>query len=322
MQSGGGGIGLGSIVGGNLLAQGITSAASGMGDLVSQGFAYNSAIEQATTSFTVMLGSLGNATRLMDQLRTFAAKTPFELPTLNKAAVSLLSTKKIAQGQVLPILTKLGDAAAGSSEGFAAMPRITRAVAQMLTKGKIQAEEMMQLSEAGVPAWSALAQQMGKSTAEVQKLGEQGKLGTKEIMMLVEGLGKQYEGLADKQSKTFSGLGSTIKDNVGKALGDASKPLYDLTTKGMAKLVAMMDSPVFQSWVDKVAGGFETAIALGTKLVNSPLARGVAMFAALSAGALVLVGAIGLAGSAISIAWSAAAAARPWRPRTSRSRWT
>ena len=148
---------LGAIVSGGLILRGIGAAASSMSGLVEQGFSYNAAIEKATVSFNTLVGSERRAAALMEELRVFAAKTPFELPTLNKSAVALLATKKIASNEVLPILQKLGDAAAGSSEGFASMPRITRAISQMLTKGKIQAEEMMQLSEAGVPAWSALA---------------------------------------------------------------------------------------------------------------------------------------------------------------------
>lgn len=306
-SSGGGSGGmLGAIVGGGILLSGVSKIASGIQSMASSGFEYNSAIEKSTVSFSVLLGSQSRAVAMMDQLRTFAAKTPFELPTLNQAAVSLLATKKIGQSQVLPMLTKLGDAAAGSSEGFASMPRITRAVAQMLTKGKIQAEEMMQLSEAGVPAWNALAEKMGKSTAEVQELGEKGKLGVREIMLLVDGLGDTYKGLADKQSKTYEGMSSTIKDNLGKAFGDVSKPLFELSKKGMEQLIALMDSPKFEKFTTMLSSGIQKGIDLMTKFVNSPITQSIAKFAALAAGCLAVVGAVGLLGSTISIAMSAA----------------
>lgn len=299
-----GGMGMGSLIGGGLALGGIALAANQMSGMVSSAFAYNAAIEKSTVSLGVLLGSESRAVSLMKDLQTFAAKTPFELPTLNQATVSLLATKKVAQSQVMPILQKLGDAAAGSSEGFASMPRITRAISQMLTKGKIQAEEMMQLSEAGVPAWAALANKMGKSTAEVQKMGEQGKLGVKEIMLLVDGLGDTYKGLAEKQSQTFEGLSSTIRDNVGKALGEAFKPLYDFSTRGMKSLVTLMDSPVFATSTAKFAAGLQKAIEFGERLVNNPLVQTVAKFAAITAGALVFVKTIGMAGALISTAFS------------------
>ncbi len=302
----GGGMGIGTIIGGGLALGGISMAANQVRNMASSAFAYNAAIEKSTVSFSTLLGSEARAVSLMGQLQKFAADTPFELPTLNQAAVSLLATKKIAQSQVLPILTKLGDAAAGSSEGFASMPRITRAVAQMLTKGKIQAEEMMQLSEAGVPAWTALAQKMGKSTAEVQKLSEQGKLGTKEIMLLVEGLGDTYAGLAAKQSQTYEGLSSTIKDNIGKALGEAFKPLYDFTTKGMKQVVKVLDSPAFANFVGKFASGLQRSLDFAERLANNPLTKAVVKFAALTAGAIALASSISMIGTGVAAVFSLA----------------
>lgn len=300
------GLGIGDLVGAGLILEGIESASDTLKGMVSTAFEYNSALEKSTVSLGVLLGSKSSATSLMSELQEFAAKTPFELPTLNQATVSLLATKKIAQSQVLPILQKLGDAAAGSSEGFDSMPRITRAVAQMLTKGKIQAEEMMQLSEAGVPAWTALAEKMGKSTAEVQEMGEKGKLGIKEIMLLVDGLGDTYQGLAEEQSQTFDGLSSTIKDNVGKALGDAFKPLYDFATRGMRPLVAFLDSPEFLNSTKIFSKGLQASIAFAEKLVNHPLAKSVATFAAMTAGALTLASAVSLVGPMIATAISLA----------------
>jgi tape measure domain-containing protein len=302
----GGGMGIGTIIGGGLALGGISMAVSQVQSMASSAFAYNAAIEKSTVSFSTLLGSEKRAVSLMGQLQKFAADTPFELPTLNQAAVSLLATKKIAQSQVLPILTKLGDAAAGSSEGFASMPRITRAVAQMLTKGKIQAEEMMQLSEAGVPAWTALAQKMGKSTAEVQKLSEKGKLGTKEIMLLVDGLGDTYAGLAAKQSQTYEGLSSTIKDNIGKALGEAFKPLYDFTTKGMKRVVKVLDSPAFANFVGKFASGLQRSLEFAERLANNPLTKAVVKFAALTAGAIALASSISMIGTGVAAVFSMA----------------
>lgn len=303
---GGGGIGFGTVVAGTMVGQGLSSALSQSIGMVQQGIQYNATIQQSTASLEVLLGSLSKATTFMNEIREFAAKTPFEMPELNKAAVSLLATKKIAESDVMPVLKKLGDAAAGSSEGFAAFPRVTRAVSQMLTKGKIQAEEMMQLAEAGVPAWQALATQMGKSTEEVQAMGQRGELGRAQIMMLVDGLGNAYKGMADKQSKTYLGLASTIRDNLGKAIGDATKPLFDLAMGGMQKLVAAMDSPQFQGFIESLASGFQTAIKYGEELVNSPLAQAVAKFAAIALGVGAVVGGVVVLEGAIASAFAIA----------------
>ncbi len=263
---------IGVIAAGNLLAAGVLRAVDAAKGFVAQGLAANAEFDKLNNTFTAMLGGEQRAAALMKELNKFAAATPFDLQGLAQASAALLATKQIGQREVIPMLQKLGDAAAGSTEGFAAMPRVVRAITQMLSKGKLQAEEMMQLAEAGIPAWSALADKMGLSTAEVQALAQKGKLGIKEIMLLVEGLGDKYKGLAEKQSKTFEGLQSTIADNFSMALAKITRPIYDRLTKLMAGVVKVMDSPAFQVAIDKITAGISYIIQLFDRVVDSAVA--------------------------------------------------
>jgi tape measure domain-containing protein len=66
--------------------------------------------------------------------------------------------------EVMPTLTAIGDASSGLGLGAEGLDRITRALGQMRAKGKVSAEEMLQLTEAGVPAWAILSKAIGKST--------------------------------------------------------------------------------------------------------------------------------------------------------------
>ena len=294
--AGGGGMSMGglgmtaAVAAGNLLSAGITRAASAAQDLVTRGFAANAQFDNLNNTFTVMLGSQQKAKNLMADITKLAAKTPFEIGDLSQNTAALLATKQVGERDVLPMLKKLGDAAAGSTEGFASMPRVVRAISQMLSKGKLQAEEMMQLAEAGIPAWSALADKMGISTAKAQELGQKGKLGIKEIMLLVDGLGDKYAGLAAKQSKTFEGLRSTISDNVTIALAKATRPIYDRITGIMAKMVEVMDSPAFQGMIDSVTDKISLAIKWLDKMIDraiefatSPVGKAAIQFAAIAA---------------------------------------
>ena len=249
--------------------------ASKVSELKDRGFEVNALLEQQTIVFEQLTGSASRAKQMIAEMYDFAARTPFEFPDLTQAAVGLLATKKILAADILPTIKKLGDAAAGSSKGFAAMPRITLAVSQMLTKGKIQAEEMNQLAEAGVPAWDTLAKAMKKSTTEVMELGRKGKLGTKEVMMLIDGLGKKYEGLMEKQSKTWTGLTSTIKDQMGMAAATAIKPFFDFAKTQLAGFVDLMNSKPFNKFVDNIRQG----VAAVTNLLSSvaTAARGMAI---------------------------------------------
>jgi len=243
---------------GSLLADGIRAAVAAMKSFVDQGLAANAALEKTMASFEIMLGSAAKANKLLKEMQTFAANTPFEMPQLTSAATALLSTRKILEKDLIPTMAKLGDAAAGSSDGFASLPRIVRAVTQMLGKGKVTGEEMMQLAEAGIPAWDALAQKMGKSTAELQKLSSTGKLGSKEVLILIDALGDRFKGMADKQSKTYEGLMSTISDNTRLALQKITVPIFEMQKKAAEAMVKIMNSKEFAAAVDFAAGAVRT----------------------------------------------------------------
>lgn len=241
--------------------------------LIRTGMDANATMERLGQSFEVMLGSAAAGKRVLESLRVFAEKTPFEMKDIAQVATMLLSTRQIAEDQLIPTIRKIGDAASGSSEGFAAFPRLTRAITQMMNKGKIQAEEMMQLSEAGVPAWQALAKAMGKTVPEVQKMSETGKLGLTEIMKLVDALGGQFEGLADKQSKTFEGLSSTWRDQLSTAVMKVSKPLFELSRLGLQNLTDWMNTDQAQKLITVLTQGMEQVMgkvkAVGISFVES-----------------------------------------------------
>lgn len=262
---GGGGGGLG--VGGSLLAgaagglaadlgvRAFGKAQAGLQSLFQTGMQTNSQMEVLTQSFETLMGSATAGQRVLESMRKFAEVTPFELPEISKVGVQLLSTKKITESQLIPTIAKLGDAAAGSADGFESFPRIARAISQMLNKEKIQAEEMLQLSEAGVPAWTALAKSMGKTVPELQKMGDRGQLGLDAIMKLVDGLGGQFDGLAAKQSKTMQGLTSTWRDQLAMALAKVTKPLFDLQRLSLSHLTEWMNTPQAQRFIETLTNG-------------------------------------------------------------------
>jgi tape measure domain-containing protein len=98
-------------------------------------------------------------------MQGFAAKTPFEFSQVSQAAQKFIAFGFSAE-QVIPTLTAVGDAAAGVGLGAEGINRITLALGQMAAKSKVQAGEMMQLTETGIPAWKMLADQIGVSVPE------------------------------------------------------------------------------------------------------------------------------------------------------------
>src|SRR3990167_788213 len=218
MQESLSGMGLGALG----LTAAIGSAAFGIGAFVGKGIQLAASMEQSRISMENFTGSAEAADALLKQIETFAAKTPFEFPELIGAAKRLLAFG-VGAGDVEEKLRRLGDLAAGTGKPIEELAQI---YGKMLAKGKASMEELNQLSEAGVPIIQALADSMGVTTAQVFKLSEQGKIGFAEVEKALNKMtdaGGKFAGLTEKQSKSFSGLMSTLRDNIGataRSLGE------------------------------------------------------------------------------------------------------
>lgn len=177
-------------------------------------------LEQNTIAFETMLGSAQKAQRHLQQLKDFAAKTPFEFSDLVVASKRLQALGFDAS-KVVPILTSVGNAASALGMGAEGIQRITTALGQMQAKGKVQAEEMRQLAEAGIPAWQILAKTLNTDVAGAMKLVEQRAVDAGvAVPAILEGMNSKFGGLMDKQSKSLLGIWSNFKDQVTFTLQD------------------------------------------------------------------------------------------------------
>jgi tape measure domain-containing protein len=127
-------------------------------------------------------------------------------------------------------MTALGDATAAMGTGGEGIGRAVYALQQMNLVGAVKGQDMMQLANAGIPAWDALAAAAGKSVQQVKKEVENGTL-QNSVPLLMQGIENyagpamsRMKGMMDEQSKTLTGLLSTLKDNVDIALGEMMKP--------------------------------------------------------------------------------------------------
>lgn len=226
-------------------AKGVLGAVTSLrGAIVASGAAYAGIIaplklandaEQANIAFTTMLGSAAKAKTFLSDLSNFANKTPFELPALRDSSKRLLAFG-FASKQIIPMMTGIGNAASGLGLGADGIDRITLALGQMKAKGRLQGDEAMALTEAGIPVWDILAKKMKLTTAQVIKLSEKGLIpADKAINVLVKGMNDKFPNMMDKQSKSLGGLYSTIKDTFnskiltkwGEGIATGIKPQLD-----------------------------------------------------------------------------------------------
>ena len=175
----------------------------------------NAEMEQYTTSLEVMLGSASKASAMIEKMRDFAAKTPLTLENVISGG-SLLMSYGVDESNLIDTMTKLGDLASGNAEK---MDRITLAYGQMLAKGKVTGEELMQMTEAGVPLQTALAESIGVTGEEFSKMVSAGKVGIDDLNKAITGLttgNGKFAGMMEKQSQTMQGMLSTLQDNLSE----------------------------------------------------------------------------------------------------------
>lgn len=87
--------------------------------------------------------------------------------------------------------------------GEEAMPIVARALGQMKSLGKLSAEELNQLSEAGINARKYLNEAFGMSVEELQKSG---KDIDEIIQAIMDGLKNEFGGAAAEAQKTWTGV--------------------------------------------------------------------------------------------------------------------
>lgn len=205
------------------LAFGVAAVAGGA-------FAIKSAADNETAriSFEVLLGSQQKAMSFLKDLQQFAAATPFDMPSLRDAASRLLAVG-VATKDVIPLMTQLGNATAGMGTGAEGISRAVYALQQIKQGGIVHAGDIMQLTDAGIPALDALAAHFHKTVADVKKMVETNQVKPEDLFGAIEkGEGPAFErlhGMMDKQSSTLTGVWSTFKDNLQQTLATTVEPV-------------------------------------------------------------------------------------------------
>jgi len=185
-------------------------------------------MEQTRVAFATFLGDAEKANVVIAKLNEFANVTPFNNAEVIKSGRVLLAAGVPAEALTTK-LKAIGDVASGANVPLTEMGAI---YAKAMNKGKLQAEELNQLAERGVPILDHLSNKWKKSKEEVIKMGSAGKI-TSAVMenafQEMTSEGGIFFNMMEKQSKTLGGRFSTLVGTlqvVGIGIGEALiKPL-------------------------------------------------------------------------------------------------
>lgn len=197
--------------------------------------------EQTQIGFKTMLHSAEAANTFLDQAQDMANKTPFEFPELANSSKKLLAFGWNVK-DILSDLTIIGDTSSGLGLGAEGINQITLALGQMKAKGRVQGDEILQLTEAGVPAAKILQEQLGLTAEQVGNIGKLGVDSDKAIRALLTGMNQRFGGMMKEQSKTALGLMSTLKDTFSnKILKEWGTGLWNGVKPALLKVTDWLD---------------------------------------------------------------------------------
>ena len=215
--------------------------------------------EQVDIAFNTMLGP-ERAKKMIADLVEFAKTTPFEMAGLNKATQQMLAYG-FAADDVIPMLTDVGNATAALGAGQQGIDAITRALGQMHGKGTAASQEMMQLTEVGIPAWEYLAKALHTDVAGAMEMVTKKAVSADVAIAAIRaGMQGDFGGLMIRQSKTLTGVLSN--------LADAATATYKKMTDALSKLADPIQKLV-ESLMPLFERGMEALAAMATNAANA-----------------------------------------------------
>ena len=226
--------------------------------VASVGMEYNALKETSQTTWETLLGSQQAAIDQLKQIENFAAKTPFSQMGVDTMAKYLHNAGFEGQA-VFDQLTKIGNM--GSAFGIQedSLVEMTRQFSQVQQAGYAYTEDLNILGERGVPILEELAKQTGTTTAEVKKMASEGKITAEMYNEAINSIAANYDDAMEKQSQTFSGMMSTLQDNLSKLAGLLTGQLFE-SIKGVLS--------VFLPLVEAFVQGFSETESLSGAFAN------------------------------------------------------
>lgn len=195
--------------------------------------------EQTKAAFRTLIGDAAKAEETLAQLRQLGAETPFEFPELADAGRKLIAFGEGAD-TVTASLRRIGDVSAGVQQPI---NEIAELYGKARVQGRLFGEDINQLTNRGIPIIQELAKQFGVSDSQVKKLVADGKVGFAQVEQAFVSLtseGGKFSGMMEAQSKTTSGLFSTLKDGFNEVLLALGTPINDALRPLVAEAIGMV----------------------------------------------------------------------------------
>lgn len=229
--------------------QAITSLKTSLGSLAFAGLGMSVAhtavqtaaqLESAQAQFETMLGSKAKSEEMMKKMWEYAAISTFEMSHVTKSMTTLLQ-HGIQGDDAYAYLKRLGDVAGDSAPKF---QRLSLAMSQAISKGRLQGQEVNQFVNAGWNPLNTIARlNFNGNRAAAEKAMTKKKISAGMLVGALEyetSEGGMFYQNQIRQSKTLTGVYTTMIDNLKIGASKAVMALSPLI-KDLMRAVGAID---------------------------------------------------------------------------------
>lgn len=221
----------------------------------------------------------GRGAETLKELNDWALEMPVNT---RKAVDTFVMMKAMGLDPNIRSMETLVDVA--SIFGEEAMPRVARALGQMQSLGRLSAEELNQLSEAGINARKYLTEAFGMTVEELQK----SQVSIEQIIgVIMKGLRDEFGGAAREAQKTWKGLTTTTKsylEEIARSIMEAG--VFDELKGQLEKINEQIKAWIDNNrelikikvpeYIEKVKNSLEKLWEIGSKIDTETLGYGIA----------------------------------------------
>lgn len=212
--------------------------------------------EQASIGFRTLVGDVELATSKLAELNEYAdSESVFSRLQVSESS-KLLMGYGVAAEDVVQLVKQLGDISGGSAERLRSL---ALAFGQVTSKGRLMGQETIQLTEAGFNPLQELSAMTGKSYAELQEMGEQGRISAYNVAQAIRH--------ATSEGGRFHGAMAAI---AASGAGSWNK-MAGAIIKGSVSIYEEI-KPYFVGVVELVTQGVPKAVQAVTKLIHGVVA--------------------------------------------------
>lgn len=252
------------------LTLGLTAAA---GAATFFGLRAVNSFQHTQAAFSTLTGSMANGQRLYNQLMQLNLQSPFDMQPLAQSAQTLLGFG-FTGTNVMPLLRNISNVAAVQQDPNEALTRMALAVGQINQSGTVRAQDLNQLVQAGLPAYSLIpgghqAIRSGNSMSSAQFIQALSNPSNPQIA--------RYGGAAAAMNNTLSGQWSNLTTEVRQTAIGAFQPLANELVKEMPGLTRTLQgmtrdlAPGFAAIGDDLVKGIERVLPVLEPLVKEGL---------------------------------------------------